>query len=553
MKPNKWWSESVIYQIYPKSFYDSDADGVGDIRGIIHKLDYIKTLGTDIIWLSPINTSPFIDNGYDISDYYSISPVFGSMNDFDELLAEANNRQIAIMLDIVVNHTSDQHYWFQEAKKSRHNKYRNYYIWRDGVNNGAPNDLSSNFGGSAWEYDETTGQYYLHFYGKQQPDLNWENPEVRKEIWAMMSFWINKGVKGFRLDVIDLIGKIPDLEIKENGPQLHAYLQEMHRNVLDGKDIVTVGETWGATVDNASLYCDPRRKELDMIFQFEHMQLDKIAGKSRWDIKPLDLYELKNVMSRWQRALQVNGWNSLFWNNHDLPRIVSRWGNDEACRIASAKMLATLLHGMKGTPYIYQGEEIGMTNFKPRTRNDYIDVETKGIIRERLASGFDEAALDHALYLKARDNARTPVQWDASPNAGFTAGMSWMKLNENYPFINVQQCLDDKNSVFYHYQKLIALRKTEPLFITGEYELIYEDDPDIFAYYRNGTREALLIICNFHNVTTQFSLTDNNIHECSCLLSNYKKPEGDVSRLTLRPYEAIIYKIKYNGVNDVQS
>ncbi|CAI1137149.1 Oligo-1,6-glucosidase [Serratia plymuthica] len=552
MKYQNWWSKSVIYQIYPRSFCDSDADGIGDIRGIITQLDYVKLLGADIIWISPINESPFVDNGYDISDYYAISPVFGNMSDFEELISKARDREIGIMLDIVINHTSDQHYWFKEAKKSKCNKYRDYYIWRDPANNSEPNDLRSNFGGSAWELDETTGQYYLHFYSKEQPDLNWENPELRSEIWALMNYWIGKGVEGFRLDVIDLIGKRPDHKIKENGPRLHEYLQEMHNCVLEGKKVVTVGETWGATVNNAHLFCAPERKELDMIFQFEHIQLDKIPGKSRWDLKELELNDLKNTMSKWQRAMNGNGWNSLFWNNHDLPRIVSRWGNDTVYRVESAKMLATLLHGMKGTPFIYQGEEIGMTNFLPKTRDDYIDIETKWIIRERLSSGCDEKELEKALYLKARDNARTPMQWDNSLNSGFTTGTPWMNVNRNYHFINVHLALEDKNSVFYHYKKLVELRKTEHLFVIGDYELVSDNHPDIYAYYRIHGLDALLIICNFHNIKTEINIRRDDIVFCECLLSNYPDRYYNLSNLELQPYEALVLKIKLNGEGNVK-
>ena len=360
----QWWHSSVVYQIYPRSFNDSNGDGIGDINGIREKLDYLKELGIDVIWLSPVYKSPNDDNGYDISDYYDIMDEFGTMEDMDNLLKEANERGIKILMDLVVNHTSDEHKWFIEAKKSKDNEYRDYYIWRDAVNGHEPNNLGSTFSGSAWQYDETTGQYYLHLFSKKQPDLNWENEKVRNEVYKMMNFWVDKGIGGFRMDVIDLIGKVPDEMVTGNGPKLHDYLQEMNKAALDGNDLLTVGETWGATPEVAKLYSNPERKELSMVFQFEHIGLDQIEGKEKWDLKNLELLDLKKVLSKWQTELEGQGWNSLFWNNHDLPRIVSRWGNDKEYRVESAKMLATLLHGMKGTPYIYQGEELGMTNVR---------------------------------------------------------------------------------------------------------------------------------------------------------------------------------------------
>ena len=384
----QWWHSSVVYQIYPRSFKDSNGDGIGDINGIREKLDYLKELGIDVIWLSPVYKSPNDDNGYDISDYYDIMDEFGTMEDMDNLLKEANERGIKILMDLVVNHTSDEHKWFIEAKKSKDNEYRDYYIWRDSVDGNEPNDLGSTFSGSAWQYDETTGQYYLHLFSKKQPDLNWENEKVRNEVYKMMNFWVDKGIGGFRMDVIDLIGKVPDEMITGNGPKLHEYLQEMNKAALEGKDLLTVGETWGATPDVAKLYSNPERKELSMVFQFEHIGLDQIEGKEKWDVKSLELLDLKKVLSKWQTELEGQGWNSLFWNNHDLPRIVSRWGNDKEYRIESAKMLATLLHGMKGTPYIYQGEELGMTNVRFDDINDYNDIESLNMYKDRLSKGY---------------------------------------------------------------------------------------------------------------------------------------------------------------------
>ena len=381
----QWWHSSVVYQIYPRSFNDSNGDGIGDINGIREKLDYLKELGIDVIWLSPVYKSPNDDNGYDISDYCDIMDEFGTMEDMDNLLKEANERGIKILMDLVVNHTSDEHKWFIEAKKSKDNEYRDYYIWRDPVDGHEPNELGSTFSGSAWQYDETTGQYYLHLFSKKQPDLNWENEKVRNEVYKMMNFWVDKGIGGFRMDVIDLIGKIPDKMITGNGPKLHEYLQEMNKAALEGNDLLTVGETWGATPEVAKLYSNPERKELSMVFQFEHIGLDQIEGKEKWDVKQLDLLDLKKVLSKWQIELEGQGWNSLFWNNHDLPRIVSRWGNDKEYRVESAKMLATILHGMKGTPYIYQGEEIGMTNVRFEDINEYNDIESLNMYKDRLS------------------------------------------------------------------------------------------------------------------------------------------------------------------------
>ncbi len=439
----QWWHSSVVYQIYPRSFNDSNGDGIGDINGIREKLDYLKELGIDVIWLSPVYKSPNDDNGYDISDYCDIMDEFGTMEDMDNLLKEANERGIKILMDLVVNHTSDEHKWFIEAKKSKDNEYRDYYIWRDPVDGHEPNELGSTFSGSAWQYDETTGQYYLHLFSKKQPDLNWENEKVRNEVYKMMNFWVDKGIGGFRMDVIDLIGKIPDKMITGNGPKLHEYLQEMNKAALEGNDLLTVGETWGATPEVAKLYSNPERKELSMVFQFEHIGLDQIEGKEKWDVKQLDLLDLKKVLSKWQIELEGQGWNSLFWNNHDLPRIVSRWGNDKEYRVESAKMLATLLHGMKGTPYIYQGEEIGMTNVRFEDINEYNDIESLNMYKDRLSKGYSHDEIMTSIYAKGRDNARTPMQWDNSENAGFTTGKPWLAVNKNYEYINVKQCVED--------------------------------------------------------------------------------------------------------------
>ena len=539
----KWWHSSVVYQIYPRSFNDSNGDGIGDINGIREKLDYLKELGIDVIWLSPVYKSPNDDNGYDISDYCDIMDEFGTMDDMEKLLKEANEKGIKILMDLVVNHTSDEHKWFIEAKKSKDNKFRDYYIWRDPVNGHEPNNLGSCFSGSAWQYDESTDQYYLHLFSKKQPDLNWENENVRNEVYKMMNFWIDKGIGGFRMDVIDLIGKVPDERITGNGPKLHDYLQEMNKAALEGHDLLTVGETWGATPEIAKLYSNPKRKELSMVFQFEHIGLDQIEGKEKWDVKPLDLLDLKKVLSKWQTELEGEGWNSLFWNNHDLPRIVSRWGNDREYRVESAKMLATLLHGMKGTPYIYQGEELGMTNVRFEDINEYNDIETLNMYKDRISKGYSHDEIMASIYAKGRDNARTPMQWDSTENAGFTTGKPWLKVNKNYKFINAEDCLQDKDSIFYHYKKLINIRKHNDTIIYGDYKLLLPEDKNVFAYSRELNGDKIVVVCNFYNkeINLNFKEDFNNVE---ILLSNYKDSSILMKDLKLRPYEAIMYRVK---------
>ena len=537
----QWWHSSVVYQIYPRSFKDSNGDGIGDINGIREKLDYLKELGIDVIWLSPVYKSPNDDNGYDISDYCDIMDEFGTMEDMDNLLKEANERGIKILMDLVVNHTSDEHKWFIEAKKSKDNEYRDYYIWRDKVEGHEPNELGSCFSGSAWQYDETTGQYYLHLFSKKQPDLNWENEKVRNEVYKMMNFWVDKGIGGFRMDVIDLIGKVPDEMITGNGPKLHEYLQEMNKAALEGKDLLTVGETWGATPDVAKLYSNPERKELSMVFQFEHIGLDQIEGKEKWDVKSLELLDLKKVLSKWQTELEGQGWNSLFWNNHDLPRIVSRWGNDKEYRIESAKMLATLLHGMKGTPYIYQGEELGMTNVRFDDINEYNDIESLNMYKDRISKGYTHEEIMESIYAKGRDNARTPMQWDDSENAGFTTGTPWLAVNKNYDKINAKQCLQDENSIFNHYKKLIDIRKNNDTIIYGDYKLLCEDDENIFAYVRELNGDKILVVCNFYDKDVEFKF-DGDFNYSKVLLSNYNDSSKMIEKLKLRPYEAVMYR-----------
>ncbi len=539
----QWWHSSVVYQIYPRSFNDSNGDGIGDINGIREKLDYLKELGIDVIWLSPVYKSPNDDNGYDISDYCDIMDEFGTMEDMDNLLKEANERGIKILMDLVVNHTSDEHKWFIEAKKSKDNEYRDYYIWRDAVDGHEPNDLGSTFSGSAWQCDETTNQYYLHLFSKKQPDLNWENEKVRNEVYKMMNFWVDKGIGGFRMDVIDLIGKVPDERITGNGPKLHEYLQEMNKAALEGKNLLTVGETWGATPEVAKLYSNPERNELSMVFQFEHIGLDQVEGKEKWDLKPLNLLDLKNILSKWQTELEGQGWNSLFWNNHDLPRIVSRWGNDKEYRVLSAKMLATLLHGMKGTPYIYQGEELGMTNVRFESIDEYNDIESLNMYKDRISKGYTHDEIMESIYVKGRDNARTPMQWNDSENAGFTTGTPWLAINKNYNEINAKQCLEDENSIFHHYRKLINIRKNNDTIIYGDYTLLCPEDKNIFAYTRELNGDKILVICNFYDKEVTFDF-DDNFDSSEILLSNYEDSSLLTEKLNLRPYEAIMFRVK---------
>lgn len=548
MSERRWWKEAVIYQIYPRSFNDSDGDGIGDIKGVTEKLDYFKWLGVDALWLSPVYKSPNDDNGYDISDYYDIMDEFGTMEDMDNLIAEAKKRGIKIIMDMVFNHTSDEHPWFIESRKSKNNKYRDYYVWRDPVDGKEPNDMGSVFSGSAWQFDEKTGQYYLHVFSKKQPDLNWENEKVRKDIAKIVEFWLDKGVEGFRLDVIENIGKIPDDMIVANGPKLHDYIHELYEKGFDslgtGKDIVTIGECWSANIDIATQYTAPENEELSMVFQFEHVSLDEQKGKAKWDTKPLDLLELKNVLFKWQLE-HTKGWNTLFWDNHDLPRIVSHYGNDTTYRVESAKMFATLLHGMKGTPFIYQGEEIGMTNIKFDDISDYRDIETLNMYKERMEQGYEVEDIMKSIYIKSRDNGRTPMQWTSGKNGGFTTSNPWLGVNPNYRDINVESELADENSVLHHYKKLISLRKEEKAFVYGDFRPILVDDKEIVAYYRVYGKDKFLVICNFYGrdriiEIADFDGTNVNVTE---IISNYCDSSTELGKLKLRPYESAIYKI----------
>ncbi len=554
-----WWKESVVYQIYPRSFADSNGDGIGDLQGIISKLDYLKKLGIDVIWLSPVYKSPNDDNGYDISDYQDIMDEFGTMQDWEELLSEVHKRDMKLIMDLVVNHSSDEHQWFVEAKKSKDNRYRDYYIWRPGKNGGEPNNWQSAFSGSAWQYDENTDEYYLHLFSKKQPDLNWENPTLREEVYKMMNWWLDKGIDGFRMDVINFISKVdglPDAPAEEgkqyvsgheyfmNGPRIHEFLQEMHQKTTANYDVMTVGEMPGVNHEQAKLYTDEERKEVNMVFQFEHVDLDS-GPDGKWDLRPLKLADLKENLSSWQKGLEHVGWNSLYMNNHDQPRMVSRFGNDKEYRVESAKMLATLLHMMKGTPYIYQGEEMGMTNIRFENIEQYKDIETLNMYKEKREQGVPHDKIMEAIYVKGRDNARTPVQWDDSEHAGFTTGTPWIDVNPNYKEINAKAVVEDENSIFYYYHKLIQLRKQHEIIVYGGYDLILEDNEDIFAYVRTLGDKKLVVVCNFYGNEPTFELlNDIQFSESELLISNYGDEEGTVKQFTLKPYESRAYLLK---------
>lgn len=540
-----WWKSSVIYQIYPRSFQDSDGDGIGDIQGIISRLGYLKELGIHAIWLCPVYQSPNTDNGYDISDYKDIMNDFGTMQDMEELLKVSKQMGIRIIMDLVMNHTSDQHKWFIESKKSKDNAFRDYYIWADGVDGGVPNNLTSTFSGSAWSYDESTEQYYLHLFTKQQPDLNWENHKVRQGMYDMMNFWIDKGVGGFRMDVIDLIGKQPLSNITGNGPKLHEYIHEMNRATFGATDLMTVGETWGATPEIAKLYTDPKRQELSMVFQFEHSGIDQQEGKEKWDLKPFSVNTLKRIFSKWQTELGTTGWNSLFWNNHDLPRIVSRWGDDKEYRVQSAKAFAILLHMMKGTPYIYQGEEIGMTNYPVSSIDEVDDIESINMYNERIKDGYTRQEIINSINTKGRDNARTPMQWDHSKNAGFTTGNPWLHVNPNYLSINVQDSLNNSNSIFFTYKNLIALRINNDVIVNGEYELIDNTENNVFAFRRYSEEEELVIIVNLSKNKASYT---SSIGLNYLVITNYQYARNKTYKaneiIHLEPYEARVYCTK---------
>ena len=551
MKKN-WWKEAVVYQIYPRSFMDSNGDGIGDLKGITSKLDYLKELGIDVIWLSPVYQSPNDDNGYDISDYQAIMEEFGTMEDFDEMLSEAHRRGLKIVMDLVVNHTSDEHRWFVESRKSEENPYHDYYIWREGKGeHEPPNNWGSCFGGSAWEYDENRKMYYLHLFSRKQPDLNWDNPKVRQEVFDMMTWWCEKGIDGFRMDVISMISKtkeMPDGEVQGlygdygpycvHGPNVHKYLKEMNEKVLSKYDIMTVGETAGVTVEQAKCYAGEDARELNMVFQFEHVDAHGKYGK--WTDERMPLCELKKTLSKWQTELYGKAWNSLFWDNHDQPRAVSRFGNDSPeYRNVSAKMLATCLHMMQGTPYVYQGEELGMTNYPFESPADFRDIESINAYREWCESG----RVSHEIFwpcmkFTSRDNARTPVQWDDSLNAGFTSGTPWIQVNPNYKEINAKAEIADEDSVFHYYQKLIALRKQYPVIVYGKYELLFEKDENLYAYTRELDEEKLLTVCNFTDHEQVFEIPEE-FRNAECLIANIPNAY-EQKKITMKPYEAFV-------------
>ena len=528
-----WWKNAVLYQIYPKSFQDANGDGIGDLPGITARLDYLQTLGVDALWLSPIFASPQVDNGYDISDYRAVDPMFGTLDDLRALIRAADARGIGIVLDLVLNHTSDQHRWFREAKKSKDNPCHDYYIWRDGTPDAPPNGMKATFGGPAWTWVPELGQYYFHQFAPQQPDLNWENPAVRRALYDMINFWIAEGVAGFRLDVIDQIAKEPDNGITANGPRLMEFLRELNRETFGGKDLVTVGEAWGADLARARQYSAPDGSVFSMVFQFEQMVLDQDGSK--WKARPWALPELKASIAKWQQGLHGAGWNSLFWNNHDLPRIVSRWGDDGAHRADSAKALAVVLHGLQGTPYIYQGEELGMTN-APFGPQDWRDLESLNAYRELCQAGTPPPQALAAVQRMARDNARTPMQWTAGPNAGFTTGTPWMRVNPNYTAINAEAALADPASVFYTYRKLIALRKTNPVFAAGDFKLLCPGDTQVFAYLRRGGGQTMLVAANLSGQDAAFAPPADFAAVPPALATQGAPTPG-----TLRPWEAAVY------------
>ena len=552
-----WWKESVVYQIYPRSFCDSNGDGIGDLKGIQSKLDYLKELGINVIWMSPVYKSPNDDNGYDISDYQDIMTEFGTMEDFDELLAAAHERGIRIVMDLVVNHTSDEHPWFIESRSSKENPKRDYYIWRDAVDGHEPNNWGSAFSGSAWEWDEKTQMYYLHCFSKKQPDLNWENPKVRDDVFAMMDWWCRKGIDGFRMDVISMISKkdgLPDVPTDGglygncmygtcNGPHVHEYLQEMNQRVLSKYDLMTVGECAGVTIEEAKKYANAEGTELNMVFQFEHTSLDS-GTMDKWCKKPIPLQELKANLSKWENELEGKAWNSLYFCNHDQPRIVSRLGDDSPL---SAKCIATVLHMMQGTPYVYQGEELGMTNCPFGSIENYRDLESINAYHELTEAGLrqPEELLECIAY-KSRDNARTPMQWNSSKNGGFTEGTPWIMVNPNYKEINAEQEMADPDSVFHYYQHLIALRRSSSwsdIIVYGHYELLAPENPQVFAYTREYEGRKLLVICNLSSEKVSFEIPDSvSWTQADRLIGNYEHQE--LARKTeLQPWEAEVWAV----------
>ncbi|MCA0758495.1 alpha-glucosidase [Paenibacillus sp. N4] len=561
MTAGAFWQEEVVYQIYPRSFMDSNGDGIGDLRGIISKLDYLKELGVGIVWLSPVYKSPNDDNGYDISDYRSIMDEFGTMEDWEELLHGLHERGIKLIMDLVVNHSSDEHAWFEESRKSKDNPYRDYYIWRPaGENGGEPNNWLSFFGGSAWQYDEATNEYYLHLFTKKQPDLNWENPKLRREVYDMMNFWLDKGIDGFRMDVINCISKADGLPSAPGGeryawggdfflcgPRLEEYLKEMNEQTLSRYNAMSVGEMPGVPTDLAAVYTDPANRAVNMVFHFETMDIDSGEG-GKWNLKPWKLADLKAVTGKWQYALNGKGWNSLYLNNHDQPRMVSRFGDDTVYRKQSAKLLATFLHTLQGTPYIYQGEELGMTNVRFESIDDYRDVELLNFYREAVGErGVPHEQAMASIYAKGRDNARTPMQWNAGPQGGFTTGEPWIGVNPNYTEINAQEALGDPDSIFHYYKRLIALRKKHPIMIYGDYTLLAEEHEQLYAYTRQLGEEKWLVLLNFSGQQIEAGAGLPFEEGAELIISNYgdaaARLDASAELLALRPYEALVYRL----------
>ncbi|HHQ4763762.1 alpha,alpha-phosphotrehalase [Aeromonas veronii] len=550
MSQTPWWQSAVIYQIYPKSFQDSGARGTGDLKGIMARLDYLKTLGVDALWLTPVYVSPQVDNGYDIADYYAIDPAYGTMADFEALLAAAHARDIRIVMDIVVNHTSTEHAWFKSALGDKNSPYRDYYIWKDPVDGGVPNNWQSKFGGSAWELDPATGQYYLHLFAREQADLNWENPAVRAEVKNIIHFWAKKGVDGFRLDVINLISKdqaFPNDEIGDgrrfytDGPRIHEFLQDVSRDVFAPVGAMTVGEMSSTSLEHCQRYGALDGSELSMVFNFHHLKVDYPNG-DKWTKAPFDFLELKRIFNHWQSGMHGKGWSALFWCNHDQPRIVSRFGDEGEHRVVAAKMLASTLHGLQGTPYIYQGEEIGMTNPGYQRIDDYQDVESRNIFAIKQAEGMSEAEILSILGAKSRDNSRTPMQWSVAANAGFTQGTPWLKPAANYSEINAEAALADQHSVFWHYRDLIALRKALPIFTQGDYQELLTGHPQIWAYARRANGQTLLVVSNFYGEPVEFALpAELQSGQGRLLLGNYPDSPARPQSGMLRPYESLIW------------
>ncbi|MDN9008478.1 alpha,alpha-phosphotrehalase [Brevibacillus laterosporus] len=555
-----WWKKAVVYQIYPKSFLDTTGNGIGDLAGITRQLDYLQQLGVDVIWLTPIYASPQKDNGYDISDYYTINPEYGTMESFEDLLHEAHQRNIKLIMDIVVNHTSIEHEWFKQARSSKDNPYRDYYIWKDGVDGNPPTNWQSKFGGNAWEWDEQTGQYYLHLYDVTQADLNWENPTLRREIYDMMHFWLKKGVDGFRLDVINVISKDQSFQndtlqspmedgrrFYTDGPRIHEYLKEMNEQVFSHyPQILTVGEMSSTTIDNCIRYTNPDEKELSMVFNFHHLKVDYPNGQ-KWAAGEFDFVKLKSILNEWQVGMQAGeGWNALFWCNHDQPRVVTRFGDDQKYHKESAKMLGTALHFMQGTPYVYQGEEFGMTDPGFSRIEEYRDVETINAYHLLQETGLSEQEIMKAIKQKSRDNSRTPMQWMDAPNGGFTAGTPWIQVANNYPFINAQRAQEDQDSIWYHYQKLIQLRKKHDVIAYGDFTMLYPEHPHIYAYVRQYGAEQLVVVNNFYAEPTKFVLPKEITQKAhtEVILTNYPDVPATLGEFTLRPYESLAILIK---------